>query len=180
VNRRCGYRDAIELEDDTIVLRPWREDDAPHVHAGCQDADLQRWLPDLPRPYTLDDARAFVDDTLGLGPHQFAITEHANLVGSIGLRIGKHQTGYLGYWLVREGRGRGIATRALRRLPRYGHEDLALERLELTTDIENLASQRVAEKVGFEREGVLRSHVRHPDGYRRDSIMFSLLPDELR
>jgi len=128
VNRRCGYRDAIELEDDTVVLRPWREDDAPHVHAGCQDADLQRWLPDLPR----------------------------------------------------EGRGRGIATRALRRVSRYGHEDLALERLELTTDIENLASQRVAEKVGFEREGVLRSHVRHPDGYRRDSIMFSLLPDELR
>jgi hypothetical protein len=38
---------------------------------------------------------------------------------------------------------------------------------------------RVAEKVGFTREGVLRSHLLHPDGRRRDSVMFSLLPGEL-
>jgi hypothetical protein len=37
----------------------------------------------------------------------------------------------------------------------------------------------VAEKVGFQREGVLRSHLRHPDGYRPDSVFFSLLPGEL-
>jgi RimJ/RimL family protein N-acetyltransferase len=56
---------------------------------------------------------------------------------------------------------------------------LALERLELITDPDNLASQRVALSVGFQREGVLRSHVMHPDGRRRDSVMFSLLPGEL-
>jgi RimJ/RimL family protein N-acetyltransferase len=37
----------------------------------------------------------------------------------------------------------------------------------------------VAEKVGFTREGVLRAHLLHPDGRRRDSVMFSLLPGEL-
>jgi len=62
----------------------------------------------------------------------------------------------------------------------YALDELGLERLDLKTDIENLASQRVAEKVGFRREGVARSHVRHPDGYRRDSESFSLLPGELR
>jgi RimJ/RimL family protein N-acetyltransferase len=49
----------------------------------------------------------------------------------------------------------------------------------LIIDPDNLASQRVAQGAGFEREGVLRSHVIHLDGRRRDSVMFSLLPGEL-
>jgi RimJ/RimL family protein N-acetyltransferase len=58
-------------------------------------------------------------------------------------------------------------------------DELGVERLELTTDPDNRRSQRVAEAVGFRREGVLRSHLRHPDGRRRDSVMYSLLPGEL-
>lgn len=54
-----------------------------------------------------------------------------------------------------------------------------MQRLELMTDPDNRASQRVAEKAGFQREGVLRSHLLHRDGRRRDSVMFSLLPGEL-
>jgi RimJ/RimL family protein N-acetyltransferase len=163
-----------------ILLRPWREDDAPAVYAACQDPELQHWLPHLPRPYTHHDAYAFVTGALGLGPYQFAITEDATLVGSIALRVGKHETGYVGYWCEKGARGRGITTRALRRVCCYGLDDLALERLDLTADVENLASQRVAEKIGFRREGVMRSHLRRPDGHRRDSVLFSLLPGELR
>ena len=72
-----------------------------------------------------------------------------------------------------------MTTRALRAVCAYGLDDLRLGRLELVTDSHNRASQRVAEKVGFRREGVLRAHLRHPDGRRRDSVMFSLLPGEL-
>lgn len=173
--------EVMELRDDRIVLRPWREEDAPRVHAACQDPEIQRWLPTLPRPYTRDDAHALVTGALGLGPYQFAITERGNVVGSVGLELGKHETGHVGYWCAPDARGRGITTRAVRRLCRYGLEELRLERLDLSTDVENLASQRVAEKVGFQREGVIRSHVRHPDGgHRRDSVFFSLLPGELR
>jgi RimJ/RimL family protein N-acetyltransferase len=73
-----------------------------------------------------------------------------------------------------------VTTVALRLLCQYTLEELKIERLELITDPDNRASQRVAEKVGFRPEGVLRSHVPHPDGRRRDSLMFSLLPGELR
>ena len=59
-------------------------------------------------------------------------------------------------------------------------EELGLQRIDLITDPDNVASQRVAEKVGFQREGVMRAHLRHPDGRIRDSVMFSLLPGELR
>ena len=70
-------------------------------------------------------------------------------------------------------------SRALQTLCRFAFAQLGLKRLELLADPENVASQRVAEKVGFQREGVLRSRLLHPDGRRRDDVMFSLLPDEL-
>jgi RimJ/RimL family protein N-acetyltransferase len=170
----------MELHDDPIVLRPWRETDAAAVYEACQDPEIQHWIPVIPRPYTHDDARAFVTGTSELGPHQFAVVEHRRVVGSIGLRVNENNTGHIGYWCVSGARGRGITTRALRRLCRYALDELALDRLELITDPENVASQRVAGKVGFQREGLLRSHLRHPDGRRRDSVMFSLLPGELR
>ena len=96
----------MELHDDAILLRTWRAKDAPQVYAACQDREIQRWLPGLPQPYTADDARAFVADELELGPHQFAITEQGNVVGSIGLQLGPHETGGVGYWCAPEARGR--------------------------------------------------------------------------
>jgi RimJ/RimL family protein N-acetyltransferase len=168
------------MRDGTLVLRPWREEDIPAIHAACQDAEIQRWIPLIPRPYTLEDARAFVADEIGLGPYQYAIVEDGTLVGSIGMGVDEQSgRGHIGYWCAREARGRGIVTRALRLLCRYGFEELGLGRLELIADPDNAASQRVAEKAGFRREGVLRSHLLHPDGRRRDSVMFSLLPGEL-
>ena len=86
----------------------------------------------------------------------------------------------MGYWVARGARGGGICTRAVRLLARYGLDELELQRIDLITDPDNVASQRVAEKVGFQREGVMRAHLRHPDGRIRDSVMFSLLPGELR
>jgi RimJ/RimL family protein N-acetyltransferase len=170
----------VELTGDGFVLRSWREDDVPAIHAACQDPEIQRWIPLIPRPYELEHARAFVADELGLGPYQFAIEAAGRVVGSIGVRVDEASaTGHIGYWCAADLRGRGIVTRALLRLCRFGLEDLHLARLELIADPDNAASQRVAEKAGFRREAVLRSHMLHPDGRRRDSVMFSLLPGEL-
>jgi RimJ/RimL family protein N-acetyltransferase len=170
----------MEVRDEWLVLRPWREDDAPAVYAECQDPEIQYWIPVIPRPYTEQDARAFVTGALGFGPYQFAVEEDGRIVGSIGMGVNEvTRTGHIGYWCARRARGRGITTHALRLLCRHAFEELTLERLELITDPENLVSQRVAERAGFKREGILRSHLPHPDGRRRDSVMFSLLPGEL-
>jgi RimJ/RimL family protein N-acetyltransferase len=87
--------------------------------------------------------------------------------------------GHFGYWIARDARGRGVATEALKALCVWGVDTLALKRLELLTDPENTASQRVAEKAGFQREGILRSSLEYRDGTRRDSVIFSLLPQEM-
>ena len=168
----------MKFRDGDLVLRPFTLEDVPAITRACQDAEIQRWIPVIPRPYTDEDARSFVTaDDLG---HQFAIVDRGELVGSIGMRVNQFETGHVGYWCAKEARGCGLTPRALRLVARFGLEELGLGRLELITDPDNHASQRVAEKVGFRREAVLRSHLRHPDGRRRDSVMFSLLPGELR
>lgn len=167
------------MTDGVVELRPWREEDADAVFEACQDAELQHWLQAIPRPYTREHALAFVRDEHGLGPHQYAIVVEGRVVGSIGMGVNAYRTGRIGYWCSREARGRGLVTRALRLLSRHAFDELGLLRLELMTDPDNVASQRVAEKVGYRREGVLRSHLDHPDGRRRDSVLFSLLPGEL-
>jgi len=110
-----------------------------------------------------------------------AITLDGVVVGAIGMGVNSmNYRGRIGYWVAASARGRGVCTRALRLLSRWGLDERALQRLDLITDPDNAASQRVAEKVGFRREGVLRAHLRHPDGRISDSVMFSLLPGELR
>jgi RimJ/RimL family protein N-acetyltransferase len=171
----------VELRDGDLVLRPWTEDDVHALVEACNDAEIRRWIPVIPRPYTEADALAFIrGEARPEIAHSFAIAVENELVGAIGMSLNTHNyRGHVGYWVAAPARGKGICTRALRLVARCALDDLELQRLELITDPDNVASQRVAEKVGFRREGVLRAHLRHPDGRIRDSVMFSLLPGEL-
>ena len=85
--------------------------------------------------------------------------------------------GHVSYWLAADARGKGYATAAVRLLSRWAFETLGLERLELCAHPDNTTSQRVAERAGFMREGVLRS-VMTVKGTRWDVVLFSLLPDD--
>jgi RimJ/RimL family protein N-acetyltransferase len=177
----------VELRDGDLVLRPWSDEDVPGLVEACNDPEIARWIPVIPSPYTEDDARAFIGGTSRSNPayavpaHSFAVTVRGSLAGAIGMSVNSmNYRGRIGYWVAAPARGRGICTRALRVLSRWALDEHELQRLELITDPENHSSQRVAEKVGFQREGVLRAHLRHPDGRIRDSVMFSLLPGELR
>ena len=166
-----------------MVLRAWRMEDAPAVAEACRDTEIARWLAFVPQPYTLDDARRYIQECIDAADDRrpFAITdaESGAVIGSIDMRITRLGAGHIGYWMAANARGRGLATAALRTLSRWAIEELGLGRVELATDPENLASQRVAEKAGFQREGVLRSMLPTRDGARRDGVMFSLLPGEL-
>ena len=85
----------------------------------------------------------------------------------------------IGYWLAPSARGRGIGARAVRLFCSWALEELALARVEALPEADSTASQRLLERVGFKREGVLRSYeLAH--GTRRDLVMYSLLPGELR
>jgi len=171
----------MELRDGDLVLRPWTEDDVEALVAAINDAEIAHWIPLIPHPYTKEDAFAFIRGEVLSDQVKLAIGLDDRLVGGIGMGVNSHDyRGTIGYWVARDARGQGICTRALRLLARHALDELDFQRVDLITDPDNVASQRVAEKVGFQREGVLRAHLRHPDGRIRDSVMFSLLPGELR
>jgi RimJ/RimL family protein N-acetyltransferase len=171
----------MELRDGDLVLRPWTEDDVDAMVAGCNDPEVAHWIPTIPHPYTREDALAFIRGEVRDDHDAMAIELAGRVVGGIGIGLNAYDyRGRIGYWIAPAERGHGLCTRALRLLSKHALEVLHLQRLDLITDPDNVASQRVAEKVGFQREGVLRAHLRHPDGRIRDSVIFSLLPGELR
>lgn len=175
----------MELTDGTLVLRPPTDDDAGAIHAACQDPEIPRWIPIIPQPYTEERAREFVAwsrERWEAGDYSFVIVEGGSgeLLGAIGMGVNQRmKIGHIGYWVAAAARRRGVASGALRVLAGWALEKGGLGRLELVTDPDNVGSQRVAERVGFQREGILRSHILHRDGRRRDSVLFSLLRDEL-
>jgi RimJ/RimL family protein N-acetyltransferase len=164
----------VTLAGDGIALRPRTEDDVPAITAACQDEEIARWT-EVPSPYTEDDAREF----LRRMPDAQAIVDARTdeFLGTVGWRWvdGNVQ---VGYWVKKEARGRGVATSALRLLARWAIEELGAQRVQLLAEPANVASQRVAEKAGFRREGLLRSYFLLK-GRRRDAIMFALLAEEL-
>lgn len=170
------------LADGTILLRPPVETDVPAIAAACQDPEISRWTR-VPDDYSEEDAREFVslaDRTWREGTDApFAITDArtGDLLGAIGLHDIEWPIARVGYWVKRDARGRGVASRALALVARWSLDDLGAARLELLADPLNGASQRVAEKAGFVREGVLRAYL-EIKGRRRDSVMFSLLASD--
>jgi RimJ/RimL family protein N-acetyltransferase len=171
------------LRDDAVVLRPWAFDDVAAVTHACQDPEISRWTT-VPTPYSEDNAQAFLASVTdpALEDHiSLAVTRADDdaVVGAMSLWVVKQHVAEFGYWAVAEARGRGYTPRALRLLAGWAFDELHLARLQLGTFPGNRASERVAEKVGFQAEGVLRSYMEQR-GERRDVRMWSLLPGELR
>ena len=176
-----------QLAGDVVLLRPWGEADAPGMVLAFSDPVMQRfsWRTTA---FTETDARDYFAEQeearLRGEELNFALAEPRDqdvVLGGASLYEVRLDRGCaaVGYWLAPQARGRGLATHAARLLARWAFAELGLARLELTCSPDNEASQHVAGRCGFSREGLLRSHVPFK-GARRDSVIYSLLPGELR
>ncbi len=170
------------LDFDGYRLRPFSVTDAALLSEATRDADVTRWtaMPaDLDLPAAADWILA-VHDRMDAGGDlilEAIVDEWDRMCGGIG--IGdfdwRSDSGEIFYWLLPGARGRGVATGAVRRLSRWAFDTLGLIRLELTTHPDNAASQRVAERAGFRREGLLRSK-RMVRGMPWDLVLYARLP----
>jgi ribosomal-protein-alanine N-acetyltransferase len=173
------------LSDGAVRLRLMTDADVAAVVDAVQDPSIPRWTT-VPADYTQSEARhwqrmASTGAAAGTDLATLIVDpEDDRLLGAVGIHGLSPETGRCsaGYWLVAEARGRGIATSALSLLCRYAFEQLGANRIELWIDPENLTSMGVAERVGFSREGLLRSFM-EVQGVRKDMLVYSLLPDEL-
>ncbi|MGK5115746.1 MULTISPECIES: GNAT family N-acetyltransferase [unclassified Geodermatophilus] len=165
------------VRTDRLVLRPHRPEDVDDVLRACQDPEIQRWITAIPLPYTREDARAWVTD---VAPRERAegrglpvvVEADGELVGSGGVHLRDGRFGpEIGYWIAPWARGRGYAAEAAAALAGWAL-GLGAPRVHLVADVDNTASQAVAVRAGFTREGVVRSCLDRRDGTRGDAVLF--------
>lgn len=104
------------------------------------------------------------------------------LIGGITLsnvRRGVTQSASLGYWVGLPYQGRGVMSEAVARIADYAFDELTLHRIEAASLPDNIASIRVLEKCGFQREGLARRYLRINSRWQ-DHLLFSLMEDDPR
>ena len=165
------------LTDGVVTLRPPDEKDLSAIERGILDPDVIRRFgrQHLQASEVLELNRTRWLDGSGA---TFAICEpNDDCAGHAWVNFSHDGRGSVGYWLLPQARGKGLATRSVRLLSRWALRDLGLARLQLLTEPANRPSQMVAERSGFHREGVLRSYA-DIDDRRVDYVVFSLLPGD--
>ena len=164
------------LTDEVVTLRRPDLGDLPAIEAGITDPEVVRWF---------GQPGASAIDVLALnrrrwmsGSPTLAICEaRGPCVGHVWVNVSADDTsiGYVGYWLLPEARGRGLATRAVRLVSTWATRDIGLTRLRLLTEPTNIRSQQVAERAGYRRIRLLRDHDRI-DGRSIDHVLFEWSP----
>jgi RimJ/RimL family protein N-acetyltransferase len=168
------------LADDAITLEPLTQAHVPHmldfarddqilrftrVPAGADEEFARWWIGRYESGWSEGSRAGFavLDDTgTQIGFAAFVQLDLAAREGEIGYAVGP------------AARGRGVASRSLELLTRWGFDELELLRIELLIDAENAGSARVAERAGYTLEGVLRSkYVK--EGLRADVGVWSRL-----
>jgi RimJ/RimL family protein N-acetyltransferase len=185
--------DPPRLTGPGVVLRAHRQDDIGAMAQACNDAATQQWLPQLPCPYTRDDARAHLEEVAeehAAGRSLFwALADPVNdrLIGEIGMwgiARGEARTGEVGYWTHPTARGRRLTTEGVRLAARYAllprdQGGLGLERLVIRVAEGNAPSQRVALGARFSPSGRDRGAELLRDGRVEDLLRYDLLRGEL-
>jgi RimJ/RimL family protein N-acetyltransferase len=173
------------LETDRLRLRPFRQSDAPDILRLVGDREVAATTLRIPHPYEEGMAEAWLavqEEELeqGRGVH-FAILRRSDeaFVGAIGLSLqSEHARAELGYWIGRPYWHQGYATEAAAAVIRYGFDVLGLNRILAHHMARNPASGRVMQKLGMQREGLLRQHV-WKWGQFEDVVVYAILREEI-
>ena len=167
------------LSDGEILLRAWAAEDVPALVRACADPLIQRYTS-VRIPYTPEDAQMLVDAGRTDTVLPLAVTDAhtGELLGAVGLHAvdDRRSRTEIGYWTVPWARRQGVALAALQMLAAWAMADppgLALARVELYAEPDNLPSQQVAEAAGFVRADLVRGGIALR-GRRRDVVRFVL------
>jgi ribosomal-protein-serine acetyltransferase len=178
--------DRAPLRTDRLVLEPIGTEHTDALWAATEASlrELERWMlwavggtREGTEAFTAEAERDWEEGTA----FHFSIFQDGQLVGALGLetRAPVNRIGEVGYWIGTDRSGRGYATEAGSAVVAFGFRDLGLYRLELRAGVENVASQRVAEKLGFRREGTLRKGCPGgPEPY--DCYLYGLLLEDFQ
>lgn len=177
------------FETSRLVLQSFRPEHATELHEALVESvvDLRKYLWFLPwvaEEQTLESAQVrcrkaqanfLLRDDL---PYLAFEKSTGNLVASIGL----HRTDWtlpkteVGYWSRSSKTGNGYASEMASEISLFALVVLGAKRIELITDEQNIGSRTVAERCGFQLEGVMRNFERSPDGGLRNNCLYARIP----
>jgi ribosomal-protein-serine acetyltransferase len=179
--------------DDELSLRLHEPRYAEEVYEAvmANREHISRWMPFICDSYDLESSREHARGSLQGFAEQTKITltvlEHGKVVGSTGWTDWVQQSLFdgrleyasadIGYWLSRDATGRGLMTRAVRAMTTLAFEECGLKRLTIRAEPENEASWRVAERAGYQYEGLLRG-VATFDGRVVNHKLYAMLAEE--
>ena len=155
---------SLKFTDGIVTIRKFRRNDKYRMAEIANNMKIAINLRDaFPYPYSLEDARKFINMCLRIKPYQiFAIEFEGEYVGNIGLHKQDdvyRKTAELGYFIGEQYWNRGITPRAVNLICEYGFRELDVIKIYSGVFSFNTASQRVLEKCGFELEAFLKSAV---------------------
>ncbi|HMQ67660.1 MAG TPA: GNAT family N-acetyltransferase [Ignavibacteria bacterium] len=139
--------------------------------------NVSKWLLHVPFPYSHEDAEKFIEKCRDNNTdHLFAIEKDGMHVGGIGIHIKGEHKAEIGYWLGEEYWRKGYLTVALNKVIDLALNDLNLKRIYAGTFENNIASEKLLLKCGFEYEGTLRKNLKKGGVYFNEKI-FSIIAD---
>lgn len=169
------------------MLRPFRRRDVAALHEAVSASidDLQPWLPWV-EGYDRGVAQRFIRESVGAWSEGRAfdfsirpIDDPDRHIGNVSVWQTSQQNdiGEVGYWIRSDETGGGLGAEATTRAVQVGFEEMGLHKVQLRIAVGNTASDRIAEKLGFEFEGTLRDEVRVA-GRWLDHTVWSMLDHE--
>lgn len=177
-----GISGSVILETSRLILRDFQITDFEGLHAYASDEEVVKNVPWGPN--TASDSRMFLtrkfkeQSSHPRKTFDFAVTlkDSGEMIGGGGIFVKsfESQTAFIGYVLNKTFHGKGYATEIAKSLVDFGFSKLNLYRIEATCDLENPASFKVMEKVGMQKEGVLRGNAVYK-GRRRSTVVCSII-----
>lgn len=176
------------IKGDRIVLRGPTMADASVLYQCLSDKKVNRWLARVPKPYTLECAKNWIKSIPGQIkndsslPYSIHHLDSNQIIGGMALQSinRSDRSAELGFWIAREFWGEGYAFEAGRLLCRYAFSNKQrFHRLYAWVHSENPASYRLAEKLGFVREGVCRQ-ANNITGRWKDDYLYAMLKSDFK
>lgn len=167
-----------------MQLRPLERAHVPALIAAASDGEL--WKLRVTSVPDVDSAQAYVDKALeeqaaGRALAYVVLDSNGAVVGStrccqIDWSLPRLEIGYT--WYAQRVQRTALNTEAKLLLLRQAFEDFGCVAVELRTHVQNSRSRAAIERLGAKQDGVLRRHMRMPDGHLRDTVVYSILDSE--
>lgn len=173
------------LNTPRLRLMPLRLENALRLAALGDDPLVAAYTAGMPSPYTPAAAEEFIQRSAAAAERDenFVFAIHlrpGELIGVINLRpSNRHRSGHLGYWMGAPFRGHGYMTEAVQQVMLFAFETLQLHRVHTACMAVNVASARVLEKAGLQREG-LSKQAFFKEGVFHDLLQFGVIAQTWR